>query len=244
MKNANKNNVEEVLNNLATLKGAALDEYISARCQQLDDQSQGSVGLTKANAQPNYFKQGWSIREEMQLAPIFILDNPELIKAFATKLRANGEVTAISQVIAVLQKTTDSYFGKKGNPAVRHGIYKDYDLIFPDEDDDYCLTISDFKGKNVAMCFERSIFAHQILKFLGLNDCMVSSVCEIEGHTENHVFNVLEIDGKQMVLDITNPISASEPYQLPIDIAQEKATDKKHNRIYDLAQLVKQPANI
>ena len=225
--------INEILNQILSLNNEQLNTFISERCQELEKKSECPSGKTRNKAQDDFLRQHYAIQEQHDLAPIFIKNNVELIKFFSEILKEEKPCD-FQGLLQTVQKTVNEYFGECLNAGLRDSVYRDMDLIFL-EDGIEPLTIEDFKGQNAAMCFEKTIFSHQLLEFMGIDSIMVSGTCKFDRREEKHVFNIVQIDGKQMVIDFTNENENGDVYILEVE--DGKAIDKENSRVYDLTQI-------
>lgn len=118
-----------------------------------------------------------------------------------------------------MMKTIKDYFGDYSNIEERMDNYPDLDYI---EDGLPIGKVSDFKGKNAAMCVERAMVAQNLLKLLGINSYYKCSGILKNDNKEVHAYNVVEYDGKYYVLDATIPtVKDDEISPLVAEIPQE-----------------------
>lgn len=227
-------NLQKFVEKLLSLEGEELTKFVADRCASLEQEERTSF-FTRDVAVSRFFRRGEGVREAYNFAPLFIDDNVGIVESFVQKLKEVEDPKTLEGVVCALQTATDDYFGGKENSAWRDSAYTSLENLF---DEDFMLALSDFKNLNVALCFERSIFVHQCLKFLGIDDNMVTGVCRFGDHAESHVFNVLKVGDAEYIFDVTNPKSKTAPYFLQVGSKENGIfVDEQTDRKYDMKQL-------
>ena len=98
-----------------------------------------------------------------------------------------------------VMETVNRYFGDFSNVQSRLSF-------FPAEDNDLNDgKISDLAHQNAAICVERSMLSHNLLKALGINSVFKMSGMKNNGKNEGHAFNVVTDGNKFYIYDSTIP---------------------------------------
>lgn len=137
---------------------------------------------------------------------IIMGDIKEVYEKVRSELRKLEDVDIIN-IGEIISKIVNEYFGDFNNVALRSIFYKDESLYDIDKPIMECgiTKVTDFKGKNAAMCLERAMLAQNILKLLGINSFSKMSSISKNGVEEAHAFNLVEYEGKYYLFDVTRP---------------------------------------
>ena len=134
-------------------------------------------------------------------AHAFVVDCVDAYKNFLKYYRDCPFGETLAQQIQVVDNFIKDYFGFMGNDEQRQRL----NLQNPD-----LHSIRVYKGQNCAMCFERAILSHNLLKLLGLNSVLV---------TKNfHTYNIILNKNMAYLYDPTNPTIADikgKTYRFP-----------------------------
>ena len=115
----------------------------------------------------------------------FKIDDADIYIKFLEKVEScNGNL--LQQIFAV-QSFVDEYFGigrdemqrRKLNESLKEGH-----------------SIKEYKGKNVAMCFERATLAHNLFNLIGVDCSLILK--------DGHAYNMLQTQKRTVVYDVTN----------------------------------------
>jgi hypothetical protein len=118
------------------------------------------------------------------------------------KLEKAANPDEIAEIFNAVFETVNEYFGTFENVKERLSYYKDEDDITKEED---FPKLSDIKGKNCAICVERTALAHNLMHMLGIKSTFKQSICKTNDKVEGHAYNLAEKDGKYYLLDMTMP---------------------------------------
>lgn len=105
-------------------------------------------------------------------------------------------------IMDAIQRRIMIYFGMLGSENKREKIYNG----FLENESNQDLSISNFKGKDSAMCVERSAMGQNMLAFLGYNPMMIYGMYSDEkGANIGHAYNCILRSKGSMLIDFTNP---------------------------------------
>lgn len=132
--------------------------------------------------------------------PAIIGNIDELYVILKEKLK-NCDMTFESLMVVIYNIVTE-YFGTFENASIRTYNYKSTDKISSTDD---IGKVSDLKGKNAAMCVERAMVSHNLMKALGINSYYKASMIINNGKNEGHAYNIIEFNEKYYIFDATMP---------------------------------------
>lgn len=127
-----------------------------------------------------------------------VYEDLDKLKAQNTE-KFKGEIDAHRISIVTAQWMIMNYFGTTGNHQKREDIY------FDDHWNKDSVSMAEFKGKNAAVCLERSALAHNLLLVAGEEDQLLAGDCELNGKPEPHSFNVVKSGNGYYIFDPANP---------------------------------------
>lgn len=102
-----------------------------------------------------------------------------------------------------VQETILKCFGDYSNIADRLSYFPDDEEI-----DNYGMEmgkVSDLFHKNAAMCVERAMLSHNLLKSIGIDSTFKMSGFMNNGNPDAHAYNLIAHDGKYYIFDATIP---------------------------------------
>lgn len=127
-----------------------------------------------------------------------VYEDLDKLKAQNTE-KFKDQIDAHRISIVTAQWMVMNYFGTTGNHQKREDIY------FNDHWDKDSVSMREFKGKNAAVCLERSTLAHNLLLAAGEEDQLLAGDCDLNGKPEAHSFNVVKSEDGYYIFDPTNP---------------------------------------
>jgi hypothetical protein len=148
----------------------------------------------------------------------FLLDDEQAYVDFLQTIE--GCDNPLKQIIAV-QYFIDDYFGVGNDDKKRR-------MLNQSLKDQH--SIKEYKGKNIAMCFERSTMAQNLFKLAGFDSMLVMK----DGHT----YNILQTEKSVILFDATNPIlfnNSGNKFYLPALIIMPK--DQAEGFLYGCEEL-------
>ena len=113
-----------------------------------------------------------------------MLDDEDLYVEFLQKIEGCSNI--IQQIISV-QSFVDEYFGIGRDETQRVALNQSLP---------HRHSIKEYKGKNVAMCFERSTLAHNLFKLANQDSMLVMK--------NGHAYNILKTAKSIVICDVTN----------------------------------------
>ena len=132
---------------------------------------------------------------------LFYLDDLDIYNNFSIYLikrlllKYQQEISFDGLILAI-QLFIIQTFGPSTNRRVlsRYYCQREYEHV----------SIKDIYKKNWAVCIERTTFAHNLLKMLGLDDTII--VCDLifDKRVEGHVLNVIRYNDEYYIIDFTN----------------------------------------
>lgn len=188
-----------------------IDDQIHKFSKKLDKQNDIKVGTyvedgkikknnyidkpinSKSVVMPNVYTKGFLLNDnEMYKLPI------KNIKKLEEDKRWNNTSFNTKMIIGIGMAIAE-YFGLYGDEELRREIYDDADRAINSEE---------MKGKNIAVCSERSAMAQNLASFLGIKSDMIIGKLKYTDDgkykTEDHAFNVFDFDGNKYIVDYTN----------------------------------------
>ncbi len=153
------------------------------------------------------------IRYETQNDSEYGMQTTDFLYEYAHYLKEKGIKTDLGFVMN-LEPFINSYFGTFVS-AKRN--YYFYDQHWQQTKTDQELfeaidrnQLGDLKGKNAAMCTERSALAQQVLSLYGFESYYCIGCMEHDGKQEDHCFNVVRKKDNYMIVDYSRPVSKKD----------------------------------
>lgn len=106
------------------------------------------------------------------------------------------------KTMQVVYEVVTKYFGDTSRHEERMSYYPDEDFI---EDYNDRGKISDLAGKNSAMCVERAMLSHNLMKLIGVASTYKTSGILNDNNEEVHSYNVVKDNDKAYIFDSTIP---------------------------------------
>lgn len=118
-------------------------------------------------------------------------------------------------LVKVVENFINNYFGITNGADMRDTYFDQIAFQTTTTDDEYFaklenLEIGDLKGKNVAMCTERSAVAQNLLSLFGFDVYYCMGCVSNNGKEESHCFNVARAKDTFMLLDYSIPVPVFE----------------------------------
>lgn len=123
----------------------------------------------------------------MMMSKSFLLDDKTVYSDFLKFVDEKKFGEGILANIYYVDSFVNDYFGIGRDNEKR---------IKENESLEYKHSIKDYKNKHIAMCFERSVLAHNLLKLIGLQSSLILN--------DSHAYNIIEGPKSFMLYDITN----------------------------------------
>ncbi|KKQ74944.1 MAG: hypothetical protein US96_C0021G0011 [Candidatus Woesebacteria bacterium GW2011_GWB1_38_5b] len=146
-----------------------------------------------------------------------IMDDDEIYIAFFDTLRefrthSGWKDQNVRNILPhVFQRSIGKYFGGQrayeGSEGKRKSIY--FENTHSKSNG---VSVREFKDQGAAFCAEKASMAHNLYLFLGYDaELIISNNYEIQGENEdNHMFNKLNINGKTVLYDPSNPYEVTD----------------------------------
>lgn len=127
-----------------------------------------------------------------------ITDAYEMLKDEVEKLPSNDFRSVSNAILRVVC----NYFGDYSNVSHRMDFYTPDDIVESDAD---IGRVADLKGKNAAMCVERSMLSQNLLQSLGFESYYKATGVINNGKSDVHAFNLVKDKDKYYLFDATIP---------------------------------------
>jgi hypothetical protein len=190
-------------------------EFIDLRCAELSKGSDARIGGISHmghSLHDGYIYPETTIVRSFLVDPLRI-DDPDiytsLLRVFREFKSSEGwqNLPIRSYYLNAIQYTVGRYFGNfVGDSHTENrnrSMYTDHT-----ESESPAISVSEFKGKQSAVCAEKAPVAQNLLVFSGATSRLVaSSTCKIPADAEPsaHYFNIVSTDKGHFIFDPTNP---------------------------------------
>lgn len=176
LKSNNENNYYVGANNL---NGAKISKTLSTRSEFLD-------------------KQEISMQSDLMDIRRQVVGNVDDAYIELMNRIKKSEFCDFEHLCYLVYEIVTDYFGYNYNLEKRLQIFKTIDEVQNTE-------ISTIKGMNVAMCTERAMLSHNLLKFIGIDSTLKISSIKADNKTEIHAYNLIKNDDEYFIFDATLP---------------------------------------
>ena len=164
---------------------------------------------------------------------------------FAKYIKHNN-ITTTADLVKFVENFINYYFGKPNGIDNRDNYFNNLTLDTKTDEEYFDainnFSIGDLKGKNLAMCTERSAIAQNLLSLFGLEVYYCMGCVEHNGEQEPHCFNIARGREKYILLDYSLPVSIYKnnvaydyvPFQAHIELDElEDVLENGLNKNYD-----------
>lgn len=209
-------NEKEIISQIRNLKEEDVEKYIIDRLNFLEENSgekRESISMfekitRKINGAENVEVNGFiSKNTRVKMAGTsdgFKLDDYNYYNELVRVIRQadDNRVTNNNFIMDAIQRRIMIYLGMGASEEKRENIFNSSFENGTFED----ISIKDFKGKNAAMCVERSAMGQNMLAFLGYDPMMVyGRYSDEKGANIGHAYNCIFRSKSSMLIDFSNP---------------------------------------
>lgn len=208
---------EAVLQRLDELSGADTDpkdvlEFVISRTKALTEKSvRHDISAISGTKHEGWIHPDSEVRRNFIVDPININDDQaymvliDVIKQM--KVAGWQERGMKATLIPAIQHAIGTYFGNHyatvDTETQNRAFYLNH-VGFDSVD----VSLSEIKGKGIAVCAEKAALAQNMLVFAGMQTELVLSYCQVvpDGEKELHAYNIISSDGaKHAIYDPANP---------------------------------------
>ncbi|MGD8744353.1 MAG: hypothetical protein PVJ52_02060 [Candidatus Woesebacteria bacterium] len=170
----------------------------------------------------------------------FKVDDKSIYSDFVDNIRTfknhdQWKTKTISEIKPhAILKTIGEYFGNYANYI---GLEDRHMEFYTDHTSgsSESVSLSEHKGRGVAMCTEKSAVAQNLISFLGdSSELCISKGCEINvGKEEKHVFNIISSENGYFIFETSNPVYRKDEEDNIINYlpAIYKITDEQYSNL-------------
>lgn len=226
---------EHITKIIKSLDGYALKNFIESRKLHLmpEEENKSYIGankfrnvyISKTKSSTNEFLVDQKISIEAgtldyRYAVIGNIDDAYL--SLIAKIN-NEEGLDFEKICTLVYDTVTEYFGYGADSIKRLEVFKTIDEV------DHT-PLSDIKGMDAAMCVERAMLSHNLLKFIGINSTLKISEIMNDEKLDTHAYNLIPNKGKYFIFDSSLP-----------KIIDSKVTPLVTEMTSDAYELIKSP---
>ena len=141
----------------------------------------------------------------------------EALELLSTILKEKNPQTFEEKCECVME-AINGFFGDIRDGSLRYDYYLDNGCESK---------LSSFAHKNMAACAERAVLSHILLGIMGIKSTIkISSFLDKDGKRVQHVYNLVEDDGRYFIFDATQPTLNGEKISpLVAEISEESYKD-------------------
>ncbi len=111
-----------------------------------------------------------------------------------------------SMMPEIIQHSLSKYFGNQIGWADTESKNRQFYFEHSDSPESKPISLSEIRGKGLAVCAEKAALAQNLVTFAGLESHLVMSNCKLYGEKpELHAFNILKTENGYFIYDPTNP---------------------------------------
>lgn len=215
IENAGQISYEEILNEIEKIMNdpEQVKSFIMKRLNELKNESiKGEIGAMSRQWHPGFIHPDSSVRRSYMVDPFFVNDDSvyedmfSVIKKF--KEHPGWKETSLGQMMPfIIQHTVADYFGNlvsySNTESNNQRFYMEYD-----DPNVPGISMHELKGKNIAVCAEKSALSENLATFLGLESYLVvSNTCKANPDDEDvfHAYNIWKTKKGYFIYDSTNP---------------------------------------
>jgi len=209
--------VQQIFNIIKNMSQEEMNDFIELRTSILSNQNNTKIvigpnkfadksfysGLN--SAENNFFTPNSLVCIEAGLGDIVYCttgDLTEAYKMFVDKIRqSDGE--NFEDIMELVYGAVVQYFGDTSRHQERMDYYPDEDLV--EYNNESRGEISNLAGKNIAMCVERAMLSHNLMKLIGIYSTYKASGILNDNNQEVHAYNIVRNNDKAYIFDSTIP---------------------------------------
>jgi len=199
--------IEDILEKPGEEQQSYIDKRIAALAENADF---GEISHIGRSVHQGFLGPKMKVRRNMIVDP-FVMDDPDLYKdLFKTvkKFKEDWEEKSLRTIMPnAIQWTLTEYFGNITSGSDTEAQNREFYLNHTSAESP-SISIKEFKGKEFAVCAEKSAAAQNLLAFVGIeSELIASSKCRIPAEAEEsgHYYILLHSPKGDMIYDPTNP---------------------------------------
>ncbi len=215
IENTHKTSYEEILNEIEKIidDPEQVKSFIAKRLNELKNESaKGEIGAMSRQWHSGFIHPDSPVRRSYMVDPFYVNDDSVYEDMFSVmrkfKEHSGWKDKPLRQMMPfIAQHTIADYFG---NLVSYSNTERNNQLFYMEHDDPTIpgISMNELKGKNIAVCAEKSALSQNLAVFVGLESFLViSDSCKSNPDDKEafHAYNIWKTQKGYFIYDSTNP---------------------------------------